>query len=584
MDEERELGSRDALERRYAREPLVSYATIHDDEIPQLRKTGRKPRAAKTQTTANDLTEWREGMDGLLPDSAGDSLGSNWWVVSGKRSRSGKPLLANDPHLEMAVPSFWYQAEIACPDAGLHAVGVGAPGVPAIVCGRNERMAWGVTACYFDSFDIYEEKLDAADCGYVVRAHGREKIVTERPTVRVRVGAVNVPIFWQPIRSTSHGFLVSEDRRRNAALAIRWAGTEVVESDLSILLLPWKRNCDEFRAALAGHFAPTLNFVFADVDGHIGYQAAGWVPKRPRGRRLTSVPGWEESSEWHGRIPQEEMPGVADPPSGFLVNANNAPTDLERYPSYYGEPLFGHYRATRIDELLRTREKVDLADMREMQADAYALQARVLLPALFAAVEREGESSEELRDALGALARWDGVARRKAVASAVYRAWVRTLESELRAEGMDGFLHSWLTGQDAPMLPGTERVTATGALVHALAALEKRFGPPPWTWEKVHRLELRHELGDRDGRFRLPTYGMDGDTETISVGPSHLPESPFVHAASSHRMLADLADPVSLWMVLPPGNSGNLASPHSVDQLGAWLAHAHYRLELTGAE
>src|SRR2546430_5746310 len=316
--------------------------------------------------------------------SAAESIvgASNSWAVSGAHSTSGKPLLANDPHLGLTTPNVWYFAHLHAP--GLDAIGATLPGVPGIVIGRNERIAWGATNTGPDVQDLYLEKLDATG-GY--RApDGPRPFVVLRETIKVK-GAEDAPL---AIRISRHGPVISDVVQtaldatpRRHALALAW--TALAEDDTSLaafLKLARAKNWNQFVGATRSLHAPQQNLSYADVDGNIGFIAPGRIPVRQRENRLQGlapVPGWDARYDWTGFIPFDQLPRAFNPPSGKIVTANHKIVP-PRYRHHITFEWDAPYRARRIEELLDQTRLHDRASFARMQADVVSLAARELLP------------------------------------------------------------------------------------------------------------------------------------------------------------------------------------------------------------
>ncbi len=272
----------------------------------------------------------------------GGGQGSNNWVVEGARSASGKPLLANDPHLSLQMPSIWYENHLSGGD--YHVTGASIPGSPGVIIGHNERVAWGVTNAMTDVQDLYIERFDPQDATrYEFKGQWEQaEIVREEIAVRGR----SEP-FVEQVRITRHGPVISPlvpttgDRTDGAAanqsgetLALRWTALEPARIFESVVALNRATDWESFRAALAAWTVPAQNFVYADVDGHIGYALGGDMPMRAQGDGRVPVPGWTGEYEWTGLIPQAELPHVLDPQDGVIATANNRIVG-DDYPTWW---------------------------------------------------------------------------------------------------------------------------------------------------------------------------------------------------------------------------------------------------------
>ena len=331
---------------------------------------------------AQGLAKAMQQVAARLPHWLGAGAGSNNWVVSGKRSASGKPLLANDPHLDLSAPPVWYFAQLSAP--GLDAIGATLPGVPGVLLGRNSRIAWGATNTGPDVQDLYIEKLQGRDA--YLTPGGPRPFTLREETIRVRGG----PDFKLTVRSTRHGPVISDVLRQAKGLApqgyvLAFDWTALSPDDTSIraaMNLGRAQNWKEFRDALRDLQAPQQNMVYADVDGNIGFVAAGRVPVRKADndlKGLAPAPGWEAKYDWAGWIPFDELPQSYNPPGGEIVTANQkiVPPGYRPFITSEWQPP---YRAERIKQLLDAVPRHTVPSFARMQADVVSLPAREQLP------------------------------------------------------------------------------------------------------------------------------------------------------------------------------------------------------------
>lgn len=527
-------------------------------------------------------------------DSAGGA--SNSWVVSGARSASGKPLLANDPHLGLTAPDIWYFAHLHAP--GIDAIGATLPGVPGILVGRNERIAWGATNTGPDVQDLYLEKLDGGG-GYVA-PDGPRAFTVVHETIKVK-GAPDVAL---DVRITRHGPVISDVLQtaldatpRGHALSLAW--TALAEDDVSLgafLKLARARNWTQFVDATRALSAPQQNLTYADVDGNIGFIAPARVPvRRPDNdlHGLAPAPGWDARYDWAGFIPFDELPRSFNPNDGKIVTANHkiVPPGYRHLITYeWDAPL----RAQRIADLLDATAKHDRASFARMQADVVSLAARNLLPRMVAIQGRSIEAGEVLKW----LAAWDGAMSVERPEPLIFTAWTRELARAIYADELESaFRGAWR--QRAPFLEDVladrnaesrwcdnvrtartetcDEVLAT-SLEMALADLRKRYGKDAsgWKWGEAHEARLRHRPFSRSVGLRSYfdiTAPSGGDGYTINRGDMDFSDDADPYAnrhASSLRAIYDLADPQASVFILPGGQSGNPFSAHYRDFMPLW--------------
>lgn len=535
----------------------------------------------------------------MVPGAPPEALGSNNWAVAGSRSASGKPLLANDPHLGLTAPPVWYLAHLSAP--GLDVIGATLPGVPAVVLGRNDRIAWGFTNTGPDVQDLYIEKLDASG-GYLAPDGPRPFQVVEE-TIRVK-GAEPERL---RVRISRHGPVISDVSRaiaeqspRGHVIAFAW--TALAEDDLTLqaaLKIARARDWQSFLQAARDFHTPQQNMVYADVEGNIGFIAAGRVPvRKPENdlKGMAPAPGWLAKYDWDGYIPFEELPRAFNPPAGALVTANHRVTP-EGYGRFITSEWQPPYRADRIRALLDATPKHTVESFARIQADVVSLAMKELLPLLLAARPR----SEEARRALALLAKWDAAMESDRPEPLVAWAWWRELARAIYADELgDAFRANWrerarflaavLSGK-APEWCDDVRTSAVEtceeqlavSLEAALADLRRRHGEDmaSWRWGAAH--EARHEHRPL-GRQRLLARLFDiaapspGDAYTVNVGRSNLHDDarPFAsrHAASL-RAIYDLADPEKSLFIHSGGQSGNVLSPHYAAFTEAWAKNEY---------
>jgi len=492
--------------------------------------------------------------------------GSNAVVVSGARTASGHPLLANDPHLLLGLPSIWHAMHLVW-DGG-ECVGVTTPGAPVVILGRTRRVAWGMTTAMVDTQDLFAERIRPGDPPeYEVDGEWRPaEVVREEIAVRGAEAVV------EDVLVTRHGPVVAHDDE-GGALALAWTHHRPGETLRSLLDLMQASTLDDADRALDRFAGPPHSFLLADEDGAIEYRLAGGpVPVRSRGDGSLPLVGWDSGNDWRGVLGPEELPRVRDPDEGIIASANNRVANLP------GEYLSG-YRAARLPALLGPHR-----DLRPADLEAAMLDLRSDPGLALAAATHGLEAPDELGSrALELLRAWDGELGPESEGGAVYGALVGALSREVWAakapglapppgygeRGRPGLIRA-LAERDDDVFPGAE--TWEGVFARALDAAVASLGPDPSRWRRgeMHRLHLRHPL-DRRGLRRLVSRGpfpRGGDVDTVSL----LTEAP--HGAmigASMRAVYDLGDPDGTRIALCGGQSGHPASGHYADLLPLWL-------------
>jgi len=499
-----------------------------------------------------------------LPSCVGCTPGSNNWVIAGKHTASGKPLLSNDMHLGLTVPSIWYMADLKAPD--YHAAGVTLPGMPFVIAGHNEHVAWGFTALYSDVQDLYIEKLDGK--GNYQAVDGTWKpLSVDREVIVVR-GAKNVTL---DVQLTAHGPLLSPlFPKEKRAIALKWTLYDPSLNGMPLYQLNTASNWKEFSAALGAWCWPTQNVVYSDDQGHIAYQAIGRVPLRPGG--LAGVPIHDAAHEWQGYIPYDAMPSAVDPPSGFLATANSRVTTAAS-PYQLSLEWADPYRVERIYKMLQGRDQLKPADMLAAQTDIYSEVDQEIGHRLAYAIDHTPGADERLRQAADLMRSWDGKLTTDSAAASVVtetRAafWPLILKPRL---GEAAKSYSWseqnfaeeeiIMHGNAEWLPPTYKnwdALLTEAVRKGMEAGDATGDVAFWHYGSWHTVDIEHPLM----RF-LPLVGrvaglgeqpMSGDTTTVKqVGRDFAPSQRFtmdwsnVDGSTENIVLGESGNPYSLY-------------------------------------
>lgn len=507
---------------------------------------------------------------------------SNNWVIAGSRTTTGKPLLANDPHLGLGVPSLWYLAHLEAP--GYNAIGATLPGLPGVVIGHNDRIAWGVTNVGADVQDLYVLE-DSASTGY--RYKGRLE------PYRIRNEVIKVkgePDLSLRVRESVYGPVISDvvsDVPGGKPLALRWTALDAQDRLLEAFVgINRAKNWAEFTEALARYSTPSQNFVYADIEGNIGYIAPGKFPIRKAGHSgLTPVPG-DGSFDWQGYVPFERWAKVLNPKEGFIVTANNRvlpPGYPNQMSLEWAEPL----RAERIRQLILAKEKLSLQDMQAIQQDQYSLLYRDFRP-LLQALSALSERAKTWRARLLA---WDGNMRPDSVEATVFQTWYTELTrlpaKEVGQEFWDEpryLLRAMQSGD--PNCDQKETEVVEGCLDYAALALDTaldRLGDNPPAWGSVHRAVFDHPILTNSplARFSDRRVAFGGDRYTVNVGPYNAKTFDQTHGPS-YRHIVDLADLNNSRFIHPMGQSGNLLSTQFDDLLPMWQKGAYLPMRTEG--
>ncbi|WP_167481957.1 penicillin acylase family protein [Thermus caldilimi] len=508
---------------------------------------------------------------------------SNNWVVAGSRTVTGKPFLANDPHLRLQAPSLWFLMALEAP--GYRVVGASLPGVPGIVIGRNNRIAWGVTNVGADVQDLYLLE-DVGGRGYRYKGQVVPYRVREE-RIRVKGGKEEV----LRVRETLYGPVITDALQDppKTPMALRWVSLDPEDHILMAYLgINRAGNWQEFVAALNHYSAPSQNFVYADVEGNIGYIAPGKFPIRREGHTgMVPVPGNGEW-DWQGYRKPEDWPRVLNPKEGFVVTANNKVTP-EGFPYALTYDWAEPYRAERIRELLLAKEKLSLEDMKAIQLDQKSLLYRDFRPIL----ELLNPLSERSRAWRERLLAWDGTMAKGSEEALVFALWYTELTRLPAREVGEAFwdeprylLKALKEGDKNCDQPDTEyRESCLDFAALALErALDRKEALRVRSWGEVHRATFPHAVLTHTPlkRFTDRRVPFGGDRYTVNVGPFD-PETLLMSHGPSYRQIVDLAHPEASLFIHPMGQSGHFLSPHYADLLPLWAEGAYLPMRLEPA-
>ena len=501
---------------------------------------------------------------------------SNSWVIGGSRTRSGKPILANDMHLALRAPAIWYLA--ALHGGGFDIVGMTLPGVPVVVAGHNARVAWGYTNAMVDDVDFFVEEIDPA-APHRYRTPGVWADMTARAeTIQVKDKDPVVHV----VRTTRHGPILSDVDQRGGdrVLAMQWTAHAPSTEVAALVGMNRARNADEFLAALSGFNNPHQNVVYADADGRFGYWMAGRVPVRRGGDGVLPTPGWTGEGDWTGWLRFDQHPHVQDPAEGFVVTANNRQVGTE-YPHHITSNWAEPWRAVRIRQMVEAGSDLTASDVLTQQMDVRDVWALRHLPRAVRAAESAG-----LRDAADELRAWDGEARVDSRAAALFYVWYEELRTRVGADEFRGkpvyfprtALDRVLARGNGPWVDDVSTdstETLDGLAVAAMRTAVEHVGEQ--RWGDVHTTRIEHPLGvvsalDRGLGLNIGPFPNGGAAHTVNVSGWNSRTPPFNNAyGSSQRHVVDMADPDgSGGFVIPTGQSGHPLSRHYRDQTPLW--------------
>jgi penicillin amidase len=592
-------------------DPVVGLAAAHltDPEAGALTDIG------KLHVTIAALAGLDRG-DGLVGDHG---IGSNNWVVAGARTASGKPILANDPHLGFGEPSVWIMNGLHCATVGngcpWDVIGVTFPGAPGVVLGHNEHIAWGATNVGPDTEDLFLETPSTVDpAGHSMFQGAPVAYEIRHETIKV-AGAPDVQL---DVRSTRHGVVLSDVDSRlkgGPVLALSWTTTATPDLALeSFFKIDNATNFNEFKAAFDGYGSPSQNFIYADTDGHIGYVLPGLIPIRagdPHGDRVRA--GSSGLNEWTGYVPRDQLPWQLDPAGGRIVSANNEAVDA-KYPFWLGDEWDPGYRAARITKLIgQIPGKITADDMRSIELDTYVGRADTIIPELQSLAVRPATPDGQLL--WGRIVDWDRHCDVDSVGCAAYITTELALERAIFDDELGPLARdyigstmdwqaliqvlrsptsSWWKNATATSA-SADPETVTAAAVDATAAqLRAAFGDPAsWTWGRIHTVQFKDSTLGTSPLFgwyfngsAFPVAGADGAIDNtyyqISRGypnpndPSYVPlgikDLYSVTNGPSYRFTVDMSDLDGARIVITTGQSGNPFDTHYGDLIPIWIA------------
>lgn len=529
--------------------------------------------------------------------------GSNAWTVSGSKTKTGKPFLCNDPHLTLKNPNIWYMNHLHCP--GLHASGVTSPALPMVQIGHNEKIGWGITLSYTDIEDVFVEKFTDETCtSYIHEGKLKETNIIEE---KIFIKDEKMPHI-EKVYETVHGTLISDvTGHSNMKLTLCSLAYQPGTATKGWFLLNKAGSWNEFVEGVKHITAPGLNIVYADVEGNIGYYNSGKVPLRDKAAASVPQPGWTGEHDWKGFVPFEEMPHVLNPEKGHVVTANHK-IEPDDFPYFLGDIYMNGYRANRLEKMIQRKDKLEPKDFTEMQMDFYCTPGK-LFAQHFKNLQMDNAELQRYADMLVA---WDGVLDAERIEGSLYKVGKLMVVKKLFESAIDdkklidellgrgfhtifGPVNSYL-GHNTPILlrildnpdsfwlqkaGGMEKLLKDG-FKNAIDWLKLNYGTKfeKWKWGHLHAIVFPHAMAAQpplDKVFNLGPFPIGGDTDT--------PFQTFIMAsegfggelaAPSYRQIVDFSDFDASTVVMPLGNSENMASPFYKNQLRDWFEGRSY--------
>lgn len=534
--------------------------------------------------------------------------GSNNWVVSGDLTKSGAPMLANDPHLGLGTPSVWYQMHLQSPEQNVS--GVIFAGVPGIILGHNDNIAWGVTNVNPDVQDLYIETPNPEN-PYQFKYDGKWV------DAKVRDEVINVkggsPVDFEVVE-TIHGPIISDvilkDSGAQAVFSMQWTALQPTKELQSIIGLNKATNWDEFELALEDFMAPAQNFVFASTDGTIAYKANGVIPIRKQGTGLLPVPGDSSDYGWEGYIPYDELPTVINPEEGYIVTANNEVVG-EDYPYHISNVWAQPYRYDRIVEMITTPAyhevtgellKLGIGEMRGMQMDKKNLRAESFLPELLTMIKEQDTEGKYAR-IITLLEEWEYYDDKDQSAPLVFHFLMENMQETLVKDVMPEDIYALMPGKGqvldnmlAAAIAGEagNRVSEVGGLdklaytsfEEAVATIQGKFGTnvSKWKWGSYNKLSFDHPLASANdilaSYINPEKLAVGGSSVTVQAaaedGDGH------VNHGASWRFVIDMSKPATAYQLIGPGQSGHFKSKWYDNQMSNWVYGRHHKTNTNG--
>lgn len=564
------------------------------DERPVIAPTDEQANTIGAKATADQIDWSRVDTNVIERPASGFALGgegfvgSNNWVVHGDHTDTGMPLLANDPHLGIQMPSIWYEVGLHAPD--MDVVGFSFAGTPGVVIGHNAHIAWGVTNANPDVQDLFIEKINPNNPRqYEFEGEWRDMAVFEE-VIKVNGGEdVVIEVF-----ETHHGPIINEVVDNQAdKLAIQWTAQEPSRILQSVILLNEAENYEDFREALRFWDVPAQNIVYADVEGNIAYQLPGLMPIRTGDSGIVPVPGWTGEHEWDGWIPYEELPAMLNPDSGFIVTANHAIVD-EDYPHYIDVYWADGDRGQRITQMIEEKMadgEITTVHFAEIQSDAKSLRAERYLPLL--ANLSSGDAT--VQAAIERLRGWDRQLRSDSVPAALFEIFYMHLvenvllddvgEEQWRRIHSSVFFHQLADQPDAIWWDDattSEAETQTDIIMQSLVETVDWFDENvggemnEWTWGTIHTATFvsnplgQSGIGPVENIVNRGPIPVDGGSSTVNANSWSWGNPSAVRGHVSMRMIVDMSDFEASQTVMPTGQSGHPYHPNYDDMMPLW--------------
>ena len=530
---------------------------------------------------------------------SGTHIGSNNWVVNGTRSESGKPIIANDPHLSFSAPGKWYIAVLRSPE--LNVEGVTLPGIPGIVIGKNLNISWVLTNVMADDADFYIEKLDSSKTKYLLNDEWKDLVLIE-DTIKVKDSAEVIFTIKKnhrgPIISDIHPFntMYPNKNQSNIDITMRWTALESSSEMSAFSKINSAKNWTEFREGLKDFHTPGQNFVFADNEGNIGYTAGVQLPLRKNNSPTFINDGTTDADDWLGFVPFSENPNLFNPQNGFIASANNK--TIEDYPYHISNIWEPNSRINRITSLLESKTKHSVDDFRKYQMDFYSDYAKDIVPHILGAFRNHTLENDKLKEVLALLRKWDFVFIPESQVPTIYAVFYQYLLKNIFLDEMgDSIFNEYIFIANIPYRVvrkildestsswfddiATNKIEDKNDIIRkslwdAINYLSEEYGKiENWQWNKLHQVTFKHFFHGQskilDLILDIGPFKIGGDGTTVFNTEYSFNEPYNNKLGPSMRYIYDFSEPDYFYIILPTGQSGNFFSGHYNDMTDMWL-------------
>ncbi|MBT3385224.1 MAG: penicillin acylase family protein [Prolixibacteraceae bacterium] len=524
--------------------------------------------------------------------------GSNNWAISGKKSKTGKPLMANDMHLGLFAPGIWYQMHQVV-EGKLNVTGLVLPGQPFVIAGHNDSIGWGMTNVMVDDLDFYAETLNKDSTKYLLDGEWKDLLV-KNVSIKTKEGDE----LSETLKFTHRGPIVNRFKNeKEIPLSIHWLGNEMSNEMRSVYLLNRAKNWTDFKDALKTFKAVSQNVVYADVAGNIGLQTCAGVPMRA-GSGIQIYPGDTSKYDWTGLVPFEELPFEFNPERGYVSSANNKTVPAD-YPHYISHWFAVPDRINRIREILDEKEKLGIEDFQEMHKDVTSMQAKKFVPGFLAALTSETNWDGTQSAALQKLKSWDFALTRDSQAASVYEILYRkTCENLIKDDLSTGLFKAlkgermllenlminvlanetseWIDDKNTPEIETFDMIVVR-SFKETVSDLSAELGPniDDWSWGKIHTFTLNHPLGvvstlDKILNLNKGPFEVPGSYHTVCPYSYSYNNLYKVNHGASHRHIFDVNNWDASKTIIPTGTSGIPASDYYLDQTGLYINNQYH--------